>query len=335
MFSTDTLPIRQFLYIRWLLYGKISLSYLLKGDIEMTFWERVWRWFANFFANLGNVFVGSEDPEQEIVFSGLEKAIIVIFIVLISFFAIKFIGFVLKKLFGIKKKGIEVDISAKSFIISTIKGLLWVFVAFVIVNFVGIDIGSFAGLLSAITVALGLALQDLISAFASGLIIINSKNFVTNDYVKVDNGFGSIEGKVEKVHFFVTVLRTFDGQRVIVNNNNVIKSNLTNFSSLPYRRFNFAVTVAYDSDISLVKETINEILLSDPKIDKSETKPDVHIGEFGDYGIKIFVKAFTKNEDYWPTYNNLREKILIAFREKNIKMPITTITLVNENTTNE
>ena len=297
----------------------------------MTFWEKVGKWFLNFFTNLGSVFVGKEEGAEEITFSAFEKIIIIIFIILISFFVIKFIGFLLKKLFGLKKKGLEVDVSAKSFIVSAIKGLLWVFVAFIVVSFLGVDLGSFAGLLSAITVALGLALQDLISSFASGLIIINSKNFAANDFIKIDNGFGSVEGKVEKVHFFVTTLRTIDGQRVIVNNNNVIKSNLTNYSTLPYRRFNFMVTVAYDSDIALVKNTILKVLADDKRVNNSDMKPDVHIGEFGDYGIQIQIKGFTANEDYWPTYNNLREKILIAFRENKIKMPITTVTVVKEN----
>ena len=297
----------------------------------MTFWEKVGKWFLNFFTNLGSVFVGKEEGAEEITFSAFEKIIIIIFIILISFFVIKFIGFLLKKLFGLKKKGLEVDVSAKSFIVSAIKGLLWVFVAFIVVSFLGVDLGSFAGLLSAITVALGLALQDLISSFASGLIIINSKNFAANDFIKIDNGFGSVEGKVEKVHFFVTTLRTIDGQRVIVNNNNVIKSNLTNYSTLPYRRFNFMVTVAYDSDIALVKNTILKVLADDKRVNNSDMKPDVHIGEFGDYGIQIQIKGFTANGDYWPTYNNLREKILIAFRENKIKMPITTVTVVKEN----
>ena len=297
----------------------------------MPFWEKVGKWFLNFFTNMRSVFVGKEEGTEEITFSAFEKIIIVILIILISFFVIKFIGFILKRLFGIKKKGLEVDVSAKSFIVSAIKGLLWVFVAFVVVSFIGIDIGSFAGLLSAITVALGLALQELISSFASGLIIINSKNFVANDFIKIDNGFGSVEGKVEKVHFFVTTLRTIDGQRIVVNNLNVIKSNLTNFSTLPYRRFNFMVTVSYDSDITLVKNTLLEVLASDDRVNKTDMKPDVHIGEFGDYGIQMQIKGYTENENYWPTYNNLREKILIAFREKNIKMPITTVTVVKGN----
>ena len=297
----------------------------------MPFWEKVGKWFLNFFTNMRSVFVGKEEGAEEITFSAFEKIIIVILIILISFFVIKFIGFLLKRLFGIKKKGLEVDVSAKSFIVSAIKGLLWVFVAFVVVSFIGIDIGSFAGLLSAITVALGLALQELISSFASGLIIINSKNFVANDFIKIDNGFGSVEGKVEKVHFFVTTLRTIDGQRIVVNNLNVIKSNLTNFSTLPYRRFNFMVTVSYDSDITLVKNTLLEVLASDDRVNKTDMKPDVHIGEFGDYGIQMQIKGYTENENYWPTYNNLREKILIAFREKNIKMPITTVTVVKGN----
>ena len=91
------------------------------------------------------------------------------------------------------------------------------------------------------------------------------------------------------------------------------------------------VTVAYDSDIELVKNTILEVLAKDGRVDLTERKPDVHIGEFGNYGIQMQIKGYVANEDYWPTYNHLREKILIAFRDKNIKMPITTVTVINEN----
>lgn len=297
----------------------------------MGFWEKIGTWFLNFFQNLGTYFVGGESAGEPVQFSALEKIIIIILIVLIAHFLIKFIGFILKKVLGIKKDGQQIDISAKSFFISSIKGLLWLLIAFIIVNIIGLDLGSFAGIVSAITVALGLALQDLISSFASGLIIIRSKNIITGDYVRVTNGFGTIEGTVERVHFFVTTLKTFDGQRVIVNNGNIIKSNITNFSSYPYRRFNFSVTVSYDSDIELVKNTVYEVLKSDNRIEQEERKPDVHIGEFGDYGIQIAIKGFTKKEDYWATYNNLREKILVAFREKQINMPITTVTIVKDN----
>lgn len=294
----------------------------------MGFWERVGKWFLKFFENLGSYFVDNETTEEAIHFSGLEKAVIIILLILISFFIIKFIGFLLKKLLRIGKNGNQMDISAKSFFVSLIKALLWLLVAFVVVNILGLDLGSFAGILSAITVALGLALQDLIASFASGLILINSKNFSTGDYIRVTNAYGTVEGSVERIYFFVTALKTVDGQRVIISNNNVLKSNITNFSTFPYRRFNFMVTVSYDSDITLVKNTVLEILNSIEDIDHEEKKPDVHIGEFGDYGIQIAVKGYTRNESYWPTYNNLREKILIAFREKKINMPITTVTVV-------
>ena len=116
--------------------------------------------------SIGSFFTHNEEG----TLSNLEKIIFSLVIIVVAWVVIKFIVLLLRKIMGVKKAN-TIDRSAKNFIITLIKYLLWLFVAFLVISMLGIDITSFAGVLSAITVALGLALQDVIGSLAAGLII--------------------------------------------------------------------------------------------------------------------------------------------------------------------
>ena len=232
----------------------------------------------------------------------------------------------MRKIFRINKTN-NIDKSAKSFIVSVVKTLLWIFVAFLVLNVLGVDITSFAGILSAITVALGLALQDVIATFAAGVLILNQKLFISGDYVEISNAYGKVEGTVVKVSIMTTQLNTFDNQMVFVPNGNIIKSNLTNFSKEKLRRIVYTVNVAYNSDIELVKKVLNEIVDGEPRITK-EKLPVIHVNALKEYSVEVVLKLWTDIADYWDVYNSLSEKILIAFAKNNIEIPSSTSFIV-------
>ena len=140
--------------------------------------EKIGEWFQNLFKSIGEAFTESDGTGS---FSTLERIIMCIVLILISWLIIKLICAILKKALGLKKAS-SIDKSAKSFIISIIKFMLWLFVAFLVISILGINITSFAGILSAVTVALGLSLQDVIASFASGVIILNQKYFLTDEW---------------------------------------------------------------------------------------------------------------------------------------------------------
>jgi len=172
-------------------------------------------------------------------------------------------------------------------------------------------------------VALGLALQDLISCFASGLLILQQKHFVTGDYISVTNGIGSCEGTVSKIHFFFTYLTTPDGQEITVPNNNMQKAIVTNYTRLGKRRLQYDVGVAYDSDIALVKEVLSNIIKDDKRIIKDE-ECVVYVYELGAFSVGVRIRCWTEAAGYWPLYNELSEKIFLAFKENHIYIPSST-----------
>ena len=275
--------------------------------------------WVDFWTSVGNFFLAKDDYGVNY----LTRILIAIAIIVLGWLLIRFIGFLLKKAFGIKKKGPEIDVSAKFFIVNIIKIALWLGVAFIVVWILRIDTTGIAGVTSAITVAIGLSLQDLIGCFASGIVILQQKHIVTGDYISVSNGLGSAEGTVTKIHFFMTYLKTPNGQEVTIPNNNMQKAIVTNYTRLGKRRMDYDVGVSYNSDIALVKKVLTDLVKDDTRRLKDEDL-SVYVYELGPYAVGVRIRLWTKFDEYWSLYNELSEKVLLACRKNNIYIPSST-----------
>ena len=253
----------------------------------------------------------------------LSRIGIAIGIIVVAWLLLRVISLIYKKALHIKKKPLTIDVSAKFFIFTVIKVFYWLAVAFIAFSILKIDITGAAGIASAVTVALGLALQDIIACFAAGVIILNQKSISTGDFISVQNDYGSAEGFVVKIHFFFTYLKTPNGQEVTVPNSNMLHAVVTNYTKLNKRRVNYDVGVAYDTDIELAKKVLAELFQDDELILKKE-EFSVYVYELGAYSVGIRVRCWTKFKDYWPLYNSMSEKILLAFREHGIRIPSST-----------
>ncbi len=283
---------------------------VLTGDAYQG-WLDFWQKFADFFWL----------PDDRGI-NYLTRIAIALGIIVVAWLLIKIFGVLLKKAFRVKK-GPDIDASAKYLVVEIIKFLLWVGVAFAVASVLKFDLTGLAGVTSAIAVALGLALQDLIGSFFSGILILQQKAIHTGDYVKVKNSYGECEGKVERIHFFITILRTYQGQKVIVPNKNMTGAVITNYTVIGERRIDFNVGVAYDSDIEAVKEALWSVIKDEPLVIHPE-KTQVYVQDLGEYSINMRMKVWTKVDDYWTLHNQLPERVLLAFREKGIYIPSST-----------
>jgi len=248
---------------------------------------------------------------------------IAIAIIVVAWLLLRVISIIYRKALHIKKKPLTIDVSAKFFIFTVIKVFYWLAVAFVAFSILKIDITGVAGIASAVTVALGLALQDIIACFAAGVIILNQKSIATGDFIGVQNDYGTAEGFVTKIHFFFTYLKTPNGQEVTIPNSNMLHAVVTNYTKLNKRRVNYDVGVAYDTDIELAKKVLTKLFQDDELILQKE-EFSVYVYELGSYSVGLRVRCWTKFKDYWPLYNSMSEKVLLAFREHGIRIPSST-----------
>ena len=272
----------------------------------------------NFWQKAGEFFMTPDDMGLNY----LTRILFAIGLIVVAWLLLRLISLVYKKVFHIKKP-MNIDVSAKFFILQILKIFYWLAIAFVVITALKIDVTGAAGIASAVTVALGLALQDIISCFAAGVIILNQKNIQTGDFISVQNDYGTAEGTVTKIHFFFTYLKTPNGQEVTIPNSNMLHAVVTNYTRLDKRRVNYDVGVAYDSDIELVKKVLLDLVKDDELILKNE-ECTVYVYELGSYSIGVRIRCWTKFKNYWPFYNALSEKVLLAFREHGIRIPSST-----------
>lgn len=288
------------------------MSNILFAETKTNGWQNFWKKVGEWFLE-----------KDTTGLNYLTRIALAIAVIVVAWLILKVISLIYRRSLHIKKKPLTIDVSAKFFILNLIKFFYWLGVAFIVISLLKIDITGAAGIASAITVALGLALQDVISCFAAGIIILNQKNISTGDYISVQNDYGTAEGSVVKIHFFFTYLKTPNGQEVTVPNNNMLHAVVTNYTRLNKRRVNYDVGVAYDSDIELAKKVLTTLFENDELVLKKE-EFSVYVYELGAYSVGLRVRCWTKFKDYWTFYNSMSEKILLAFRENGIRIPSST-----------
>ena len=224
-----------------------------------------------------------------------------------------------KFLTNLLRKGLEksnTDVTLVKFLGDLAYFGLLVLVIIAALGTLGVDTTSFAAIIAAAGLAVGLALQQNFSNFGAGVIILFLRPFKVGDFVEA----GGASGVVETIGIFNTIFKTGDNKIVIVPNSNIVGSNIVNYSREPLRRIDLVIGVGYEDDLKLVKETLEDILNSDERILK-DPAPAVALGELADSSVNFNVRPWVKSEDYWAVRSALLEKIKLTFDEKGINIP--------------
>jgi len=210
-----------------------------------------------------------------------------------------------------------------SFIISIINFALYaVLIYFTAVTlFPELNAGVIAVLGSA-ALAVGLALKDSLSDFASGIMIIFNKPFKEGDYIQVDG----CEGTIRAIHLLHTEIYTSDNKRIVINNSRVNSNSIINYSDRPTRRVDLTFSAAYGSDIDKVKSVLTEIARKHPLV-LEEPAPLVRLAKHGDSALIFNFRVWVKNSDYWTVYYDMNEEVYKRFAEVGIEIPYSRITV--------
>lgn len=206
---------------------------------------------------------------------------------------------------------------AIQFIDSFIKGILYIFMLFMIASGFGLDAAGVAALVGSAGVAIGLAIQGSLSNFAGGVLILILKPFVVGDYIKDSAGN---EGTVTEIQLFYTKLQTYDKNIIIVPNGALSNANVTNMNMAAERRLDITVGISYNADIRKARQALMQLLEKDEKVLQKEIKRVV-VAELGDSSVNLSIQCWTKNEDYWDTKWRLTEEVKYALDEAGIPIP--------------
>ena len=247
----------------------------------------------NFFANLT-----------------LYTALPVVLTALVGFVVIKVI---LKLIDGSLSKT-KLDPAAVSLIKSLAKVVLFVLLALMVADRLGVDVTGVVALASVASLALSLALQDALTNVIGGFTILSNHPFKTGDYVEID-GTG---GVVNAIDITYTKLATPDKKVISIPNSTVVKAKIINYSTSETRRVDFNITASYDAPAAAVKAALLKAaqvpgVLADPA-------PFVALTNYGDHAIGYVLRVWVANADYWTVNFAINEKIKEEFDAAGVEM---------------
>ena len=164
-----------------------------------------------------------------------------------------------------------------------------------LMNIMGIDLGTLAVLGGAVGVGLGFGLQKIASNFISGVILLLEGQATVGDYVALDGGE---EGTIIKMTARATFLETFDGRWIVVPNEDFITTRVVNYSdSGSANRYEAPFSVSYDTDINAVPAIIEAAVATHPEVLNDPFPPDCELRGFGDSGIDFAVEFWVNGID--------------------------------------
>jgi len=211
----------------------------------------------------------------------------------------------------------QLDVTLTKYMQTGLSVLLNVALLVAILGFFGVETTTFAALIAAGGVAIGVAWGGLLANFAAGAFLVFLRPFKVGDFVTA----GGVTGSVEAIGLFGTTINTPDNVQTIVGNGSIFSGTIQNFSANPYRRVDLTATINNSVDhhqaIRLLKDRLSRVpnVLSSPA-------PDVDVLQFTAAGPQLCVRPYCANEHYWQVYFDTNRLIRESFGEAGFPAPM-------------
>ena len=204
---------------------------------------------------------------------------------------------------------------AKLYINSGLKIILYIIMAVIVVQSLGIDMTSFVALLSVFSLGIALAAEEVLGNLAGGLVIVSSHPFKIGDIMESSGHIGV----VQEINFYYTKLLNIDGQYIYIPNKELASSRVINYSALGRRRITVKIFAAYDASTLEVKGAchyaldMTENILKDPA-------PMVQLTAYGSNAIEYSIFCWVIPSDFLSVTYALNENLREAFARTGVEM---------------
>ncbi len=215
---------------------------------------------------------------------------------------------------GLRKANLDETIA--KFLSTMVRYLVLVMAVLACLNSFGIETTSFAAVLGASSLAIGLALQGSLSHLASGVMLLIFRPFKVGDVVTT----GGITAKVEEIELFTTKLVTPDNRLFIVPNGAVFGSTIENITAFDIRRCDVAVGVDYGADVDKSRSILEETAKS---IEQRLPDRDIQVvlTGLGASSVDFQLRVWVKTEDYWAVKDELTRRVKYELDKAGIGIP--------------
>ena len=201
-------------------------------------------------------------------------------------------------------------------IVSTVRNLVIIIGVLLAISQVGISLGPLLAGLGIAGFIIGFALQDTLSNFASGIMILLYRPFDVGDVVDA----GGVSGKVSHMSLVSTTFMTFDNQKLVVPNNSIWRAVITNLTAQRTRRVDLVFGISYGDDIDKAEKVLHEVVNAHDAV-LEDPEPLIKLHELADSSVNFIVRPWVKTDDYWNTYWDLTRAVKQRFDKEGISIP--------------
>ncbi len=211
----------------------------------------------------------------------------------------------------------KVDPTVLRYVCSIVTVTLNVLLVIGILGYFGIQTTTFAALIAAAGVAIGLAWSGLLAHFAAGAFLVVLRPLKVGDFVTV----GGIKGTITELGLSTTTINTTDNVQTIIGNNKVFSDTIQNFTHNPFRRVDLKCQLSGAADHRAAMALLREKIAAIPNV-LPEPKVDVEILDFTLVGPVLAVRPYCHNDNYWQVYFDTNKVIREALAEAGFPAPM-------------
>ena len=211
----------------------------------------------------------------------------------------------------------KIDTTLGNFAASIVRYIILGAVILTAVSIIGVNVASIFVVFSAMTLAIGLALQGSMSNVAAGLVLIILRPYKVGDYVELAGN----EGTVEDINIFVTTLRTLDNIKIILSNGDVRSNTIRNLTTLGTRRVDIDFGIDYGDDVAKAIRIITDTAGKHPNVDTAKAAPWAKVSCLNDSSVDIQMRVWCHPDHYWDVRFDLLRSVKEAFDAGGISIP--------------
>jgi small conductance mechanosensitive channel len=180
----------------------------------------------------------------------------------------------------------------------------------------GISLGPMLAGLGVVGFIVGFAMQDSLSNFAAGLMILIYRPYDVGDQVEVVG----VIGKVQHMSMVSTSVLTFDNQKLVVPNSKIWGDVIKNVTDQSLRRVDMTFGISYGDDVVRAEAVLADILTQHARV-LAEPAPMVRLHKLGESSVDFVVRPWVKTEDYWDVYWDVTRAVKMRFDAQGISIP--------------
>ena len=180
----------------------------------------------------------------------------------------------------------------------------------------GIELGPLLAGFGIAGVIIGFALQDTLSNFASGMMILIYRPYDVGDLINA----AGVTGRVSHMSLVSTTIKTMDNQRLIIPNNKIWGDTINNITAEHQRRVDMTFGISYSDSIEQAEAILKSIVEAHPKV-QPLPEPTIKLHLLNESSVDFIVRPWAKPEDYWEVYWDITREVKMRFDAEGISIP--------------